>query len=416
MPNYICIRTEVMETGEAKAELSHDLRLRVPGHLATEPNTWIQFYDTCNNVSRRITSEQARSDIESSRELLYQYIEDRAQEEIARNKEFKRHRGGKELKNTFVRGLITFSPDGLVGVNQNVLDAAALNTLQKICEKLNVHPVYIAKHHDESTIHYHYIIDACDKDTGKSRACNLDDETCSALQDIGGECFKHLGFVRGEKKSVTGAKHRKLKEMHIKEREELKEQINALHSCVEAAQTELEGLHNERDMLDMQLTKKNVELAEKEKKKKALEEEKVNIEKVIAALKDRLRRGRKSQEELNELTARERAEYNKWVSMTRKEIKEYKATLEERNKLDKELAATQQKLKSATQQYERTSKYLQIYGGAVGLAEEVHKMRTFIEELGYAEEYEDWAAAYKEAEASEAEEQEYDYTDCFMGR
>lgn len=406
MPNYICIRTEVMETGEAKAELSHDLRLRVPGHLATEPNTWIQFYDTCNNVSQRITSEQARSDIESSRELLYQYIEDRAQEEIARNKEFKRHRGGKELKNTFVRGLLTFTPDGLVGVDQNVLDTAATDTLQKICEKLNVHPVYIAKHFDESTIHYHYIIEACDKDTGRSRACNLDDETCSALQDIGGECFKHLGFVRGEKKSVTGAKHLKLKQMHIREREELEQQLNALHSSVEAVQTELEGLHNECDMLDMQLTKQNVELAEKENKKKSLEEEKENIEKEIAALKDRLRRGRKTMDELSELTARERAEYNKWVSMTRKEIKEYKAALEERIKLDKELAATQQKLNAATQQYERTTKYLQIYGGAVGMAEELHQMKTYLDVKGYTEDYEDWAADYKEAQHEEEEQEE----------
>lgn len=406
MPNYICIRTEVMETGEAKAELSHDLRLRVPGHLATEPNTWIQFYDTCNNVSRRITSEQARSDIESSRELLYQYIEDRAQEEIARNKEFKRHRGGKELKNTFVRGLITFTPDGLIGVDQNVLDTAAISTLHKICEKLNVHPVYIAKHFDESTIHYHYIIDSCDKDTGKSRACYLDDETCSALQDIGGECFKHLNFVRGEKKNVTGAKHRKLKEMHVMEREELKAQLNALHSSVDAIREELSTLHDERDSLDRQicdcnevLAAKKKEVEEAEKKKKDSEDERVRLEQQINTLKAALRANRKSQEELRELNAKERKAYNEWVSMTRKEIKAYKDAIQKAIEINKEVEAAQNKLNITTQ-------YLKEFGGAVGLAEELHTMKTYLDQRGYTEDYEDWAADYKEAQHEEEEQEE----------
>lgn len=406
MPNYICMSLKVLKVGPAKQQLSHDLRLRAASYHSGAPNAWIQFYDNDKQVSQRLTSDQARRDTKATRKLLYQFLDERHQEQIDRNKQFKKSRGGNRLENTFITGVLSFSSKGLDGLNSVDLDDSAVKTLVRTCEYLNLNPIYLAKHLDETTIHYHFTIEGCDKDSGKSRSCDLHEEECAKLQDIAGECFGHLGFVRGEKKSITGAKHLSIKQMHARERQELEEQLKALQSSVTAAQEELKELHEERDMLDMQLTKQNVELAEKENKKKDLEKEKENIEKEIAALKDRLRRGRKTQDELSELTAKERAEYNKWVSMTRKEIKEYKVALEERIKLDKELASTQQKLNAATQQYERTTKYLQIYGGAVGMAEELHQMKTYLDVKGYTEDYEDWAADYKEAQHEEEEQEE----------
>ena len=284
-----------------------------------------------------------------------------------------------------------------------------IETLREICERQNVKPVYIVKHLDEKTPHYHFLTEGCDLDNGKSRSCELGRRACREMQDIAGRHFGALGFMRGQSKSLTGAEHMTVKQLHAQEREEQIAQLDALHSSVEAVKNDLADLHAERDQLDREICDRNEDLRKVEEKKKASEEEKKRIDEEIKRLQDDLRRQRLTQDQLSQLTKAAVKEYKERVSKCRQALKALKTAAKKMHELEMQKAAAERKLKLTTQQ-------LQIYGGAVAMAEELDRVKTYLEERGYTEDYEDWAADYEEARREEDQEVDdydlgaYDYS------
>lgn len=410
MPNYVSVRAEAITKGDAKKSASHDIRLRAPVYLRDDPNaTMIIFRTQDKGGNGQITSDVARSRPEDARRALYDHIDALDREQRERNEAYKTKRGGKRLQNTFIRGIITFSPDGVANVKPADLDKAAFKTLREICERQNVKPVYIVKHLDEKTPHYHFLTEGCDLDNGKSRSCELGRRACREMQDIAGRHFGALGFMRGQSKSLTGAEHMTVKQLHAQEREEQIAQLDALHSSVEAVKNDLADLHAERDQLDREICDRNEDLRKVEEKKKASEEEKKRIDEEIKRLQDDLRRQRLTQDQLSQLTKAAVKEYKERVSKCRQALKALKTAAKKMHELEMQKAAAERKLKLTTQQ-------LQIYGGAVAMAEELDRVKTYLEERGYTEDYEDWAADYEEARREEDQEVDdydlgaYDYS------
>lgn len=410
MPNYVSVRAEAITKGDAKKSASHDIRLRAPVYLRDDPNaTMIIFRTQDKGGNGQITSDVARSRPEDARRALYDHIDALDREQRERNEAHKTKRGGKRLQNTFIRGIITFSPDGVANVKPADLDKAAFKTLREICERQNVKPVYIVKHLDEKTPHYHFLTEGCDLDNGKSRSCELGRRACREMQDIAGRHFGALGFMRGQSKSLTGAEHMTVKQLHAQEREEQIAQLDALHSSVEAVKNDLADLHAERDQLDREICDRNEDLRKVKEKKKASEEEKKRIDEEIKRLQDDLRRQRLTQDQLSQLTKAAVKEYKERVSKCRQALKALKTAAKKMHELEMQKAAAERKLKLTTQQ-------LQIYGGAVAMAEELDRVKTYLEERGYTEDYEDWAADYEEARREEDQEVDdydlgaYDYS------
>ena len=407
IPNYVSVRAEAITKGEAKKSASHDIRLRAPAYLRDDPNaTMVIFRTRDQGGNGQITSDVARSRPEEARRALYDHIDVIDKEQRERNKAHKTKRGGKPLQNTFIRGIITFSPEGVANVNHADLDKAAFKTLREICERQNVKPVYIAKHLDEKTPHYHFLTEGCDLNSGKSRSCELGRQACREMQDIAGRNFGALGFQRGQSKSLTGAEHMTVKQLHAQERDEQIAQLDALHSCVAATKTELADLYAERDQLDREVCERNDDLRKVEDKKKAAEEEKKRIDEEIKRLQDDLRRQRLTQDQLSQLTNAAIKEYKERVSKCRQALKALKAAAKKMQELEMQNAAAEKKLQLTTQQ-------LKIYGGAVAMAEELDRVKTYLEERGYAEEYENWASDYETVRRQEQEQEVDDYIGAY---
>lgn len=403
IPNYVSVRAEAITKGEAKKSASHDIRLRAPAYLRDDPNaTMVIFRTRDQGGNGQITSDVARSRPEEVRSALYDHIDALDREQRERNEAHKTKRGGKRLQNTFIRGVITFTPEGVANVKAADLDKAAFQTLRAICERQNVKPVYIVKHLDEKTPHYHFLTEGCDLDSGKSRSCELSRQACREMQDIAGRNFGALGFVRGQSKSLTGAEHMTVKQLHAQERDEQIAQLDTLHSCVEATKTELADLHAERDQLDREVCERNDDLRKIEDKKKAAEEEKNRIDEEIKQLQDDLRRQRLTQDQLSQLSKAAMREYKERVTKCRQALKALKASAKKMQELEQMNVAAEKKLQLTTQQ-------LQIYGGAVAMAEELDRVKTYLEERGYIEEYENWASDYETVRRQEQEQEEDDY-------
>lgn len=407
MPNYVSVRAEAITKGEAKKSVSHDIRLKAPAYLRNDPNASMVIFRTRDQGGNgQLTSDVARSRPEEARNALYDHIDALDKEQRERNTAHKTKKGGKPLQNTFIRGIITFTPEGVTNIKPADLDKAAFKTLRGICERQNVKPVYIVKHLDEKTPHYHFLTEGCDLENGKSRSCELGRRACREMQDIAGRNFGALGFQRGQSKSLTGAEHMTVKQLHAQEREEQIAQLDALHSSIEVVKNELADLHAERDQLDREISDRNEDLRKADEKKNAAEEEKRRIDEEIKQLQDDLRCQRLTQDQLSQLSKAAMLEYKERVTKCRQALKVLKASAKKMQELEKLNVAADKKLQLTTQQ-------LRIYGGAVAMAEELDRVKTYLEERGYTEDYENWASDYEAIRRQEQEQGVDDYIGAY---
>lgn len=103
----------------------------------------------------------------------------------------------------FYDGIITFDKNFHFKQNKidrEQLDRSACDFLKKWCEKTKVKLMYLVRHEDETTTHYHFKTTAQNIETGKSVARTVNDATYKTeTQDMAGLSFEPLGIKRGIK-------------------------------------------------------------------------------------------------------------------------------------------------------------------------------------------------------------------------
>ena len=244
MSNYVSIRTKPCTMTQAYNQMKHDMRLnKPPAYLRDEPNITAKIHDARTGEVLNIDSDALKQfPRDGARAAIRDCLEkhDENQRYRKERQQIKKgNDGGRPVKNTFISGVLTFSPGGIANIAPEALDKAAENTFNKVCQELGVNPVYIARHNDEKTPHYHLMFEGTARETGQAVASRINKEMCRRLQDIAGDCFQHLGLQRGRPKAVTNANHLSVLESHRAEAEKARTELEELKAQVEAIKIEL---------------------------------------------------------------------------------------------------------------------------------------------------------------------------------
>ena len=193
----VSFRIKNLKGGEASGAVAHDLRRKVPGY-----------------VDRARTSKNAilvggPPDIPSS---------------IASQGERVKARTGKKLRkdaNLFLSGILTFSRDARGLVNATPPDQQAREMAKRFASENRVKLLYLVRHSDETTVHYHFMTENITSD-GESAKNKLSPPVLSKWQDIAGEVFSEVGIGRGMPKAQRIARgddasktiHRSVRRLH----------------------------------------------------------------------------------------------------------------------------------------------------------------------------------------------------------
>lgn len=149
-------------------------------------------------------------------------------------------------------GIITFSK-GFKTTEQS--DKAAVEFIENLAKEHNVRVLYLVKHTDETTHHYHYQISTQDINTGKSIRSKFNNkEYLSLLQDKVYQTFKDnaVEVVRGIKKEVrikelgalANVKHLKISDSHYVASRQIQSYINKKVKQVAQQENEIIDEHN----------------------------------------------------------------------------------------------------------------------------------------------------------------------------
>lgn len=237
---------------QAYNQMKHDMRLnKPPAYLRDEPNITAKIHDAITGEVLNIDSDALKQfPRDGARAAIRDCLEkhDKLQRYRKERQQIKKgNDGGRPIKNTFISGVLTFSPEGIANIAPEALDKAANSTLNQVCRQLHVNPVYIARHNDEKTPHYHFLLEGTDKETGQAVASRINKEMCRRLQDIAGDCFQHLGLQRGRPKAVTNANHLNVLQSHRTEAEKARAELEELKAQVEAIKAELRETRRTKD-------------------------------------------------------------------------------------------------------------------------------------------------------------------------
>ena len=363
--SYVSSRVEVMTTKAAGGQILHDTRAKPPAYCdSTIPVSTYLF-----GLDREF--EVDTQDLAEDTAILKRIIKRSAEEQQQRYLDHTHRRPDKQRGNWFIRGVITFSPSGIPPKESpqypafcQRLAALAQDYIQRIANEWEVNPIYLTMHMDETTVHVHYMLESAHKDTGKSQSRRLNRQLCTQLQDWAGEAFASLGFARGEKKSLTGAQHQNVKQSHAIQRQQLEAQEEALQRDVNELTQQLDT--------------------------------------VTKARKKQERRAAQAQAEadaLNDLIQERQQE------ASRRLLEHYDAQERMKNLLE----ATE-RLEGRLKRLRREAKEIheKVTSGEVDLDNilmEHQLMKTYLEEKGLNQDFEDWASAYLEAQ-KESQEQD----------
>ena len=237
MPNYVSTRVKAYNIKQASAQIVHDMRLKDIKYLRTQPDFNATIYDS-NGKAMPINAQSiSRLSRDNVKQIMRRTLQDRDAEQKQRNP--MTAKGGRPITNTFIAGVLTFSPDGIKDIPTAELDRAAQQTLAQICEELHVKPVYISRHNDEKTPHYHYMLEGTAAETGKAVASRINRAMCRRLQDIAADNYAPLGLARGRSKNVTNANHMSILESHRAEAAKSEAEIDDLRQQLDSIKAEL---------------------------------------------------------------------------------------------------------------------------------------------------------------------------------
>lgn len=299
MPNYVSVRIEPCRTAKACLQAEHDTRTRPPSYLKTDANaeTYLWKFDKKISITGEAGKIRERTpENDENRRIVRDIIKRSAKEQQERYLTSVK-RTPQANANWFIRGIITFSPEGVpsaeaTGEEREKFDVElvkhAKNYIETVAARLSVNPVYMSLHCDESTVHVHYLLENSDKDTGRSVSRKIKPSDCRKLQDMAGVAFAEMGFQRGVSRDVTGARHQTVRESHRIEQQKLEGVTAKKVEQLEEVSDEVGGLELRREALevDTKEEKRRAKQAEKQRKdeeKKKAEAERITTEAVLRA-------------------------------------------------------------------------------------------------------------------------------------
>ena len=212
----VSFRVKNLKGGEATGAVGHDFRKKVPSYVdrsKTGQNTILVGGPP--DVSASIASQGERV----------------------------RARTGKRLRkdaNLFLSGILTFSRDARGLVNATPPDAQAREMAKRFAEENRVKLLYLVRHSDETTTHYHCLWENITSD-GESAKNKLSPPVLSKWQDVAGQVFSTVGIGRGTKKSERLARgedfskviHRSVKRLHEDLPREISQEEERLSAAAE---------------------------------------------------------------------------------------------------------------------------------------------------------------------------------------
>lgn len=282
--NFVSVRVKPVKSGTR--QLQHDTRERSP-----------QYVDQSRSVDN-VFILGSGVDIERLKAL-----------ETEQRQAFESSVGRKLRKdgNMFVTGVLTFGGEGFqdkTSKNLDRLDARASEFVKDLCDKEGISPVYLVRHADEASPHYHFMTTNVRNDLSAGPAhstfsAGLDRTRLSELQDQAGAAFRDLGFDRGIKKverlkagedySVTV--HKSVRHFHSElepRLRETQEKIQELERVRDQKALQVERLKAEARKLDLT-----------EAQLKTALDKKAQAEKTLAVYEKRLEKHRGIEKELD---------------------------------------------------------------------------------------------------------------------
>ncbi len=218
MGGYVQVR--VTSGKNIGGQVSHDGRRRKPAYVDCESHVVMMVYKADSDEYMDNNKYHVLSDDDSNIKRIQELIKEEMQRRIKSQQKAYRDmhkRAMPKTSNHFFKGIISFSHENTVGEATNDMDRKHLDMqadmfLRIINDEYGVYPLYLTRHEDETTVHYHFVCENFDYDKARTVQRALSRGQFSKMQDLVGEAFAPDRYQRGEPKFTTGANHVKFQE------------------------------------------------------------------------------------------------------------------------------------------------------------------------------------------------------------
>jgi len=233
MSGYVQVR--IKSGANIGGQISHDSRRKKPAYVKRESEVIMMVYKTDADIYMNRQVFDIYGDNNGTIKYAQRHIQEEMQQRIKNQKNTykeKHKRNMPKTANHFFKGIITFSHVDTVGGITNKKDRSSLDQsaemfLASMHYMYGTYPLYLVRHEDETTVHYHFVAENFDYDKARTVQRALESKEFSNMQDLVAEAFGNEHYKRGEPKAETGAKHVKFQEWErqqiTKANEEVKE-------------------------------------------------------------------------------------------------------------------------------------------------------------------------------------------------
>ena len=201
MAGSVSVRLKGLKANQGEGQRAHDAR-------------------TAGQVPNYVDVEKTPNNQVLLGEMSSQVIKDSLFEQSQRIRKTIKKKPRKDA-NFFLSGVLTFDKSARDLVNQQPPDALAEKFVNDLSAQYGVKAIYLVRHSDESTNHYHFLMENINEQ-GRAVTNRLNRQALARLQDKAGEVFSEIGLSRGIKKIerlVKGEEysktvHRSVRELH----------------------------------------------------------------------------------------------------------------------------------------------------------------------------------------------------------
>ncbi len=233
MSGYVQVR--IKSGANIGGQVSHDSRRKKPAYVKRESEVIMMVYKIDADIYMNRQGFDIYGDNNGTIKYAQRHIKTEMQQRIKNQKNTykeKHKRNMPKTANHFFKGIITFSHVDIAGGITNEKDRGSLDqSAEMFLETMHciygTYPLYLARHEDETTVHYHFVAENFDYDKARTVQRALESKEFSNMQDLVAEAFGNEHYKRGEPKAETGANHIKFQEWErqqiAKANEEVKE-------------------------------------------------------------------------------------------------------------------------------------------------------------------------------------------------
>ena len=292
MSTFVSVRLKALKHGTK--QLQHDFRIHSPGYAdpSKTPENVVLFG---SDMTVEKLHERERAQIQHF--------------EATHNRAFRKD------GNLTVSGVITFGGENFsekTRENLPELDKKAKEFVEKLSAEHGVEPIYLVRHADESTPHYHFQLENVktrpDLDMGfpetpskSTMSSELNRDALSKTQDLAGSVFSDLGYERGIKKEIrleagedyASTVHKSVRHFHAElepRMKDLSEKIEKQERLFNEKQQKIQELESRLSSLKT----KELESAQKEKEIAAIEAKIEQSRKTLGTYERRLKETRET--------------------------------------------------------------------------------------------------------------------------